>query len=119
MNITVLGTGKMARAIANRMIAGKNNVTFFSRDPEKATDMVQDLAKSAPQGTAVKVARLGSTIVDPVVINTISYANSLDVIKNSAADVMFENSPVNTQTGQPAIAPSRRHAKPFLPSTPC
>jgi homoserine dehydrogenase len=29
--------------------------------------------------------------------------NSLDVIKNSSADVMFENSPVNTQTGQPAL----------------
>jgi homoserine dehydrogenase len=29
--------------------------------------------------------------------------DSLSVIKNSQADVMFENSPVNTQTGQPAI----------------
>jgi homoserine dehydrogenase len=29
--------------------------------------------------------------------------NSLDVINHSAADVMFENSPVNTQTGQPAL----------------
>jgi homoserine dehydrogenase len=28
---------------------------------------------------------------------------SLDVIQHSAADVMFENSPVNKQTGQPAI----------------
>jgi len=29
--------------------------------------------------------------------------DSLDVINNSKADVMFENSPVNTQTGQPAL----------------
>lgn len=29
--------------------------------------------------------------------------SSLDVIQHSAADVMFENSPVNTQTGQPAL----------------
>jgi len=29
--------------------------------------------------------------------------NSLEVIRNSSADVMFENSPVNTQTGQPAL----------------
>jgi homoserine dehydrogenase len=29
--------------------------------------------------------------------------DSCDVIKNSRADVMFENSPVNHQTGQPAI----------------
>jgi homoserine dehydrogenase len=29
--------------------------------------------------------------------------NSLETIQHSAADVMFENSPVNTQTGQPAL----------------
>ncbi|MCK6566883.1 MAG: homoserine dehydrogenase [Chloroflexi bacterium] len=29
--------------------------------------------------------------------------NSLDVIQHSSANVMFENSPVNTQTGQPAV----------------
>jgi homoserine dehydrogenase len=29
--------------------------------------------------------------------------DSLDVINNSKADVVFENSPVNTQTGQPAL----------------
>jgi homoserine dehydrogenase len=29
--------------------------------------------------------------------------DSLDVINNSQADVVFENSPVNTQTGQPAL----------------
>jgi homoserine dehydrogenase len=29
--------------------------------------------------------------------------DSQDVISNAAADVMFENSPVNTQTGQPAL----------------
>src|SRR5215216_7082254 len=29
--------------------------------------------------------------------------DSISVIQNSSADVMFENSPVNTQTGQPAL----------------
>ncbi|MBL0348699.1 hypothetical protein [Candidatus Villigracilis affinis] len=29
--------------------------------------------------------------------------DSLAVVKNSSADVLFENSPVNTQTGQPAL----------------
>lgn len=29
--------------------------------------------------------------------------NSLETIQNSAADIMFENSPVNKQTGQPAL----------------
>jgi homoserine dehydrogenase len=36
-------------------------------------------------------------------LSTLPVSNSLDVIKNSAANVMFENSPVNKQTGQPAM----------------
>ncbi|HSB01838.1 MAG TPA: homoserine dehydrogenase [Anaerolineales bacterium] len=36
-------------------------------------------------------------------LSKLPVTTSLDVIKNSVADVMFENSPVNKQTGQPAI----------------
>jgi homoserine dehydrogenase len=36
-------------------------------------------------------------------LSTMPVKNSQEVIKNSQANVMFENSPVNKQTGQPAI----------------
>jgi homoserine dehydrogenase len=36
-------------------------------------------------------------------LSTFQVEDSISVIKNSSADVMFENSPVNTQTGQPAL----------------
>lgn len=36
-------------------------------------------------------------------LSTLQVEDSLAVIKNSQANVMFENSPVNTQTGQPAL----------------
>ncbi len=36
-------------------------------------------------------------------LSTFQVEDSLAVIQNSQADVMFENSPVNTQTGQPAL----------------
>ncbi|MCX6057190.1 MAG: homoserine dehydrogenase [Chloroflexi bacterium] len=36
-------------------------------------------------------------------LSTIPVGDSLAVIDNSQADIMFENSPVNTQTGQPAL----------------
>ncbi|MBI5842912.1 MAG: homoserine dehydrogenase [Chloroflexi bacterium] len=36
-------------------------------------------------------------------LSTLDVKDSLDVIRHSQADVMFENSPVNTQTGQPAL----------------
>jgi len=43
-------------------------------------------------------------------LSTFQVENSIDVINNSSADVMFENSPVNYETGQPAI----EHAKAAL-----
>jgi homoserine dehydrogenase len=36
-------------------------------------------------------------------LSTFPVEDSISVIKHSSADVMFENSPVNTQTGQPAL----------------
>ncbi|GAB4431377.1 MAG: homoserine dehydrogenase [Anaerolineales bacterium] len=36
-------------------------------------------------------------------LSTLQLGNSIDVIKHSAADFMFENSPVNHHSGQPAI----------------
>ncbi len=36
-------------------------------------------------------------------LSAIPVSDSLSVIMNSRADIMFENSPVNTQTGQPAL----------------
>lgn len=36
-------------------------------------------------------------------LSSFDVKNSIDVIRQSSADVMFENSPVNTQTGQPAL----------------
>ena len=37
------------------------------------------------------------------ILSLFPITNSLEVIQNSQADVMFENSPVNTKTGQPAL----------------
>lgn len=36
-------------------------------------------------------------------LSTFQASDALSVIESSSADVMFENSPVNTQTGQPAL----------------
>ena len=36
-------------------------------------------------------------------LSTFQVEDSISVIQHSSADVMFENSPVNTQTGQPAL----------------
>ncbi len=49
---------------------------------------------------ALNLVELGETLSS---LSTHPIADSISVIRYSQADVMFENSPVNTQTGQPAL----------------
>ncbi len=81
MNVSILGTGNMARAIATRMLAGGNSVTLYSRNPEKANEVAQELSKSAKNGGAVHTAALGSPISDTVVFSTLWYPVVLDVAR--------------------------------------
>ena len=87
MNITILGSGNMARAIAARLLAGGNNVTLLSRTPDKAATHIKELAPLAAKGATVKVAAQGSPIADPVVINSIGYPAALDVITSYGAQL--------------------------------
>lgn len=81
MNVTIIGTGNMARAIAKRMLAGGNNVTLLSRTPDKAATLIKELSLSAKKGATIKAAALGTPISDPVVFSTVWYAVSLDILK--------------------------------------
>ena len=80
MNVSILGTGNMGRAIATRFLEGGNSVTFFSREAEKASAAIRELTQYAKSGAGIKSAALGSPITDPVVINTIWYPACLDVL---------------------------------------
>jgi homoserine dehydrogenase len=51
---------------------------------------------------ALELVERGQSI-QPLTHYHLPITSSLDVIQNSQADVMFENSPVNTKTGQPAL----------------
>jgi len=70
----------MARAIATCLLAGGNDVTLLSRDPDKGADVVKSLSSHAKKGATVKVGKLGSPIQDPIVINTIWFNSAVDII---------------------------------------
>ena len=110
MNVAILGTGNMGRAIATRMLEGGNNVTLFSRDAEKAGAAMRELAHYAKNSAGLKSAALGSPITDPVVINTIWYPASLDVLAKYGSQLSGKilidiSNPVN-QTYDDLITPT-------------
>lgn len=84
MNVTILGSGNMARAIATRILAGGHPVTLLARDQDKAHTLAQELITGAPRGAKVQTGGLGSALQDAVIINTIWYAAAREVIASYA-----------------------------------
>jgi homoserine dehydrogenase len=105
--LALIGFGNVARALARLLVRKQEllkeqGITFsftgistgrhgFAVNPDGL-----DIQK------ALELVESGQSI-SPLTNYHLPIANSMDVIQRSAADVMFENSPVNTQTGQPAL----------------
>ncbi len=104
--LALIGFGNVARSLAKLLIRKqdllkeKHGITFsftglstgrhgFAVNPDGL-----DIQK------ALELVESGQSISP---LSTFPVEDSLAVINNSSADVMFENSPVNTQTGQPAL----------------
>ena len=105
-NLSFIGFGNVARSLA-RLLERKHDLMKSKYD---ITYSVTGIATGShgfavnPDGLDVnKALELVESKQSISPLSTIQVNNSLEVIQNSKADVMFENSPVNTQTGQPAI----------------
>ena len=105
-NLAFIGFGNVARSLV-RLLERKRGVMKSNYD---ITYSVTGIATGShgfavnPNGLDVREAlELVESKQSIESISQLPITNSLDVIKHSQADVMFENSPVNTQTGQPAI----------------
>ena len=106
--LALIGFGNVARALARLLIRKQEllksqyDVTFsftgiatgrhgFAVNPDGLDiQKILELVESGKDISSLNNSQLPIT-------------DSLAVIQNSTADVMFENSPVNTQTGQPAL----------------
>jgi homoserine dehydrogenase len=105
-NLAFIGFGNVARALV-RLLEGKRGLLESTYD---ITYSITGIATGThgfavnPNGLDVKKAlELVESKQSIASISNSSVANSLSVIQRSSAHVMFENSPVNYDTGQPAI----------------
>ncbi|MBI5945071.1 MAG: homoserine dehydrogenase [Chloroflexi bacterium] len=105
--LALIGFGNVARSLARLLIRKQGlleeqGITFsftgiatgrhgFAANPDGL-----DIQK------ALELVESGQSI-NPLSDSRFPTPDSLSVIKHSSANVMFENSPVNTQTGQPAL----------------
>ncbi len=104
--LALIGFGNVARALA-RLLIRKQELLKSQYD---VTFSFTGIATGRhgfavnPDGLDIQqVLEIVESGKDISSLSTIPVEDSLAVIKNSTANVLFENSPVNTQTGQPAL----------------
>lgn len=104
--LALIGFGNVARALARLLIRKQDllknqyDVTFSFTGIATGKHGFAVNPKGLNIQEALELVESGKSIAS---LSTFKVEDSLAVINNSQADVMFENSPVNTQTGQPAI----------------
>jgi 8-hydroxy-5-deazaflavin:NADPH oxidoreductase len=85
MNITMIGAGKMGRAIGYRLLEGGHSVTLIATNTENAEKLAVELRGVAKKGALVKVAELDSVSLEDVVILALWYPRNQQVVKQLGA----------------------------------
>src|SRR5215216_6850278 len=81
MNITIIGPGKMGRAIATRALAGGHSVTFIRKTRESAQKAADEVKGSPKQAAEVSVATLEDIQLGDVVVLALWYGTNIEVAK--------------------------------------
>jgi hypothetical protein len=75
MDVTIIGTGNMARGIGTRAIAGGHDVTVVGKDEASAQEVVTDLESASGEG-GISAAAAGDPIAGDVVVLAVYYADA-------------------------------------------
>jgi 8-hydroxy-5-deazaflavin:NADPH oxidoreductase len=72
MNVTIIGTGNMARGVGARLVAGGHDVTVLGKEPDAAEEVVRDLGADG----SARAGRSGDEIADEVVILAVYFPDA-------------------------------------------
>lgn len=72
MDVTIIGTGNMARGIGSRVLAGGHNLAVVGKDSERAEAVAADLGG----GGSVKTAATGDPVEGDVVVLAVYYPDA-------------------------------------------
>lgn len=108
MNITIVGTGKMARGIGTRVLAGGNSLILVGHTPDKAENLAIELQSAAQGGASVQAASEGSSIDSAVVVLAVPYAAAAPIVQQYgdqlAGKIIVDiTNPVDFTTMSPAV----------------
>jgi predicted dinucleotide-binding enzyme len=84
VDVTIVGTGNMARGVGTRLVAGGNGVTLLEKEPGKADELVEELRAGASGGVEVRKGAFGDPIADEVVVLAVYYPDARAAVEQYA-----------------------------------
>ncbi len=122
MNITIIGTGNMARGIGTRALAGGHAVTLVGTEAGKAESLVTELQGAAQNGGSV-VASTGAAIDGDVVVLAVPYAAAASIVQQYgdqlAGKVIVDiTNPLDFNTMSSVVAPDTSGAEEIAKAAP-
>lgn len=102
MDITIIGTGNMARGIGTRAVAGGHDVTLLGTERAHAEELARELNGSVKAGT------VGDPIADDVVVLAVWYPVSREVVERYGDQldgkvVVDITNPLDTDAFEPIV----------------
>ena len=103
MEITIIGTGNMARGIGTRAVAGGHDVTLLGTEQAHAEDLAGELG-----GASVKAGTVGDPIAGDVVVLAVWYPVSREVVERYGDQldgkvVVDITNPLDTDAFEPIV----------------
>lgn len=116
MNVTIIGPGKMGRAIGTRATTAGHSVTFVGDKPETAQEAAQDVKASVQKGAQVSTANLENVTLGDIVVLALPYNTSKEVTKQlgkklAGKTVVDISNPLNASYSDLATAPGSSAAE--------
>jgi predicted dinucleotide-binding enzyme len=77
MDVTIIGTGNMARGVGRRVLEGGHGLTVVGKDQERAQGVADDLREAGAVATAVT----GDAIAGDVVVLAVYYPDAREAVE--------------------------------------
>ena len=102
MDVTIIGTGNMARGIGSRLVSGGHAVTLLGTERSNAEALAADLGASVSAGT------VGDPVADDVVVLAVWYPVTLEIAQQAGSQldgkvVVDISNPLDTETFEPIV----------------
>lgn len=116
MDVTIIGTGNMARGIGTRALAGGHNVTLIGHEAGKAESLAAELQRASETGAKARAAAEGAALEDTVVILAVWNYQLEQVVEEYGAQlagkiVVDITNPVDFNTMGLTVAPGTSQAE--------